>query len=151
MRRTTKGAALTAAVAALVAGGVATAALGGGAGSKAPRVKVTLEEFKIGLSTTKLSPGKVTLAVADKGSYPHQLAVSGPGVNTRTPLTVTLKKGSYRLWCPVGSHASMGMKLTLKVGANGGGTVTPAPVTPPPATTTTGGGGGGYDDPGGGY
>ena len=79
--------------------------------------------------------------------------IAGTGVKTRTAvlapgksarLTVTLKNGSYSIWCPVGNHAALGMKLALKVG--GGAAASSVAATPSPASTTpaaTGDGGGG--------
>jgi uncharacterized cupredoxin-like copper-binding protein len=55
-------------------------------------------------------------------------------------LTVSLKDGSYSLWCPVGNHAALGMKLTAKIGAvaaAGGGTT--GATTGGGATGATGG------------
>lgn len=99
---------------------------------KVPTVAVTLKEYKI-TPAAKLKPGAVTLVVANKGTIPHALAIAGPGLRKKTALvapgktaklTVTLKDGSYSLWCPVANHASLGMKLTAKVGtgAAAGGT-----------------------------
>jgi uncharacterized membrane protein YgcG len=95
-----------------------------------PTVSVTLKEFKVA-TASKLRSGKVTLVVVNKGKIPHALKIAGPGVNAKTAmltsgksarLTVTLKDGTYQLWCPVGNHASLGMKLTAKLGtvASGG-------------------------------
>jgi hypothetical protein len=47
-------------------------------------------------------------------------------------LTVSLGGGSFKLWCPLGSHASLGMKttLTLRGPVVGGTPTTPTPTTP---------------------
>jgi uncharacterized cupredoxin-like copper-binding protein len=105
------------------------------AGTKAARVTVTEVEYKLTLSSSKLAPGKTTLMVVNKGKLAHSLSISGPGLKKRLiagtikpgssrRVTVTLKAGSYTLWCPVPGHAALGMKQTVKVGST---------------TTTTGG------------
>ncbi len=136
------------------AAGAVTVALGGaaigGVVARAqvavPTVTITLKEFKVA-SSTKLVAGKVTLVVVNKGKLPHALRIAGPGVAAKTPmlaagksarLSVTLKDGTTTLWCPVGNHASLGMKMLATLGTSGG------PATPPAPTTTTGGGEGGY-------
>jgi uncharacterized cupredoxin-like copper-binding protein len=120
----------------------------------APSVTVTLKEFEI-TPAAKLRTGKVTLKVVNRGRLPHALAIVGPGVKARThtlaggtsaTLTVTLKNGSYTLWCPVANHAALGMKLTEKLGACAARSAPAAPTTPAPTTTSSGG----YD-PGYGY
>jgi uncharacterized cupredoxin-like copper-binding protein len=105
------------------------------AGTKTARVTVTEVEYKLTLSPSKLAPGKTTLMVVNKGKLAHSLSISGPGLKKRLiagtikpgssrRVTVTLKAGSYTLWCPVPGHAALGMKQTVKVGST---------------TTTTGG------------
>jgi len=137
--------ALAACAAGLAAAGLAAgAALAGGAAAT-KTVTVTLKEFKLVPSTTKLAAGKTTFVAVNRGTFPHALALKGaasgrtavikPGATAR--FTVTLRNGSYTLWCPVGTHASAGMKVTIRVGAaaaGGGGATTSTPTT----TTTTG-------------
>lgn len=147
MRNERKRYAAVAAVFAIALGGAAIGGVVARAQVAVPTVNVTLKEFKV-TPAVKLRAGKVTMVVLNKGKIPHALKVAGPGVNAKTAmlapgksakLTVTLKDGSYSLWCPVGNHASLGMKLTAKIGAvaAGGGTG---------ATGSTGGTGG--TDPG---
>ena len=113
-----------------------------------PTVTVSLKEYKIA-PAHKLTAGKVTLVVANRGKLTHALAIAGPGVNAKTAmlapgktanLTVTLKDGSYSLWCPVPGHAAAGMKLTAKVGAAtaaGGGTAATGAGTAGGTSNTT--------------
>jgi uncharacterized cupredoxin-like copper-binding protein len=142
------------------AAALAALALGAAAAAQAqvavPTVTVAMKEFTLTPSTTRLKAGRVTFVAVNRGKFPHALSIAGSGVKARTAtvapgksarLTVTLKGGTYRLWCPVGTHASLGMELSLKVGGTvatggAGGTVTT------PATTTPDDGG--YD-PGYGY
>jgi Copper binding proteins, plastocyanin/azurin family len=89
-------------------------------------VGVTEKEFSITLSQASFSPASYTFTIQNKGSFPHNLNIEGPGVDTKTSLTlspgqsgmltVTLQKGSYELWCSVPSHKDKGMDLTIKVG-----------------------------------
>ena len=162
MRRTlATRSALAAAAAGIAATGIAATglaaggALAGGSGATVKTVTVTLKEFKLVPSTTKLSAGKTTFVAVNRGKFPHALALKGaatartalikPGATAR--FTVTLKNGNYTLWCPVGTHAAAGMKLTLHVGAaaSGGGGAT---TTSGPLPTTTDGG---YEPPPPGY
>ena len=89
-------------------------------------VGVTEKEFSITLSQASFSPASYTFTIQNKGSFPHNLNIKGPGVDTKTSptlsagqsgmLTVTLQKGSYELWCSVPGHKDKGMDLTIKVG-----------------------------------
>jgi len=89
-------------------------------------VGVTEKEFSITLSQTSFRPASYTFTIQNKGSFPHNLNIEGPGVDTKTSpilspgqsgmLTATLQKGSYELWCSVPGHKDKGMDLTIKVG-----------------------------------
>jgi len=89
-------------------------------------VGVTEKEFSITLSQTSFSPASYTFTIQNKGAFPHNLNIEGPGVDTKTSpilspgqsgmLTATLQKGSYELWCSVPGHKNKGMDLTIKVG-----------------------------------
>lgn len=139
--------ALAACAAGLAAAGLAAgAALAGGAAAT-KTVTVTLKEFKLVPSTTKLAAGKTTFVAVNRGTFPHALALKGaasgrtavikPGATAR--FTVTLRNGSYTLWCPVGTHASAGMKVTFRVGAAtaGGGATTSTRTTTTGSSPTT--------------
>ena len=91
--------------------------------------------------------GRVRFEVKNTGKFPHALSISGAGVKAKTKLIqpgtsavllVTLKSGSYALWCPVPGHAAQGMKSNLSVPATAGGG----------GVTTSGGGGGTTTDGG---
>ena len=143
---------------ALALAGAAVGGLAAGPGAASPKVqvvKVTEKEFSLTPTTKKLSAGKATFVAVNKGTIPHALAIAGKGLKAKTAvvapgksarLTVTLKSGSYNVWCPVGNHAALGMKLALHVG--GGSAASSVAETPSPAATTTpaatGGGGGGW-------
>jgi plastocyanin len=112
------------------------------AGTKAVRVTVVEKEYSLTLKRT-LASGLTTFIVENKGKVGHSLELSGPGLKAKRIvglvgpgktrlLTVTLKGGTYRFWCPVPGHASLGMKATVRVGA----TTTSAQTST--AATTTG-------------
>ena len=141
-------------VAAALAAALAGAALAGVVAHATATVKtinVTEKEFHITLSTRKAAVGPVRFVIKNTGKVGHRLAISGPGLKTKrtalikpgksATLAVTLKSGTYALWCPVPGHAAQGMKTSITVpgsttggsgGSGGGGT------TSTPATTTDG-------------
>jgi uncharacterized cupredoxin-like copper-binding protein len=91
---------------------------------KGVNVQVLLDEYKIHMPTT-IPPGNVTFNVKNTGSHRHTIEISGQGVDARLSpdleagqsgdLRVTLAPGKYKVWCPVGPHESLGMRLELTV------------------------------------
>jgi hypothetical protein len=112
-------------VAALALAGAALGALAGRSNAEKTTVQVTVREYRISLSTTSPARGTVRLVVHNAGRIAHRLSIAGSGLSaTTTPtippgatrsLVVTLRPGSFRLWCPLGSHAASGMKTSLSV------------------------------------
>jgi plastocyanin len=115
-------------------GGSATtgteAAGGGGGGDSGTPIDVTLKDYSIDVASTgSLAPGTYTFQVTNNGPSSHNLTVDGPGVSDKaTPtfaaggsmdLTVTLKNGSYDLFCSVPGHEQLGMDTHLTVGSSG--------------------------------
>ena len=130
-----------------------TAAGGGGGGTtSAPvavsgkKIDVTEKDFSItvaGGATVK--PGTYTFVVVNRGPSSHNLTIDGPGVAGKaTPtsgpgtqtLTVTLKKGTYDLFCSVPGHKALGMDTKLQVGSGGSG----AAAASSTGSTSSGGG-----------
>ncbi|HKV67837.1 MAG TPA: cupredoxin domain-containing protein [Gaiellales bacterium] len=130
-----------------------TAAGGGGGGTTSTpvavsgkKIDVTEKDFSItvaGGATVK--PGTYTFVVVNKGPTSHNLTIDGPGVAGKaTPtsgpgtqtLTVTLKKGTYDLFCSVPGHKALGMDTKLHVGSGGSGTAAASSTT----STSSGGG-----------
>ena len=107
---------------------------GGGGGSASSgaskvsgtRVTVTETEYGLKLSRSSFTPGTYTFVADNKGKITHALSVDGPGVeDARTKniqggqeanLTVTFKKGSYDLYCPITGHKQLGMEKHIQVG-----------------------------------
>ncbi len=107
-------------------------------------VSARLSEWKVELSQGTITAGTVTFTVTNAGSIPHALEIEGQGMEQETPviqpgasatLTLTLKPGTYEVYCPVGndSHKKLGMETHLKVAR-------PAPTTKIQAIRVTGGG-----------
>jgi plastocyanin len=104
----------------------ATAA-GGSSQASGSAVDVTLKDFSIAVAGgSSLAPGTYTFHVTNDGPSAHNLTINGPGVaNQATPtfgsgtkdLTVTLKDGSYELYCSVPGHKQAGMDTNLTVGS----------------------------------
>ena len=96
-------------------------------GSPEPtQVSVRLSEWKVDLSQPTIAAGPVTLVVTNTGQIPHAVEVEGEGIEQETEtiqpgangtLTLTLKPGTYEVYCPVGegSHKKLGMEAHLTV------------------------------------
>ncbi|MFW6061209.1 MAG: plastocyanin/azurin family copper-binding protein [Planctomycetota bacterium] len=91
------------------------------------QVDVGLTEWEIDTAQT-LPPGRTVLQVTNNGNMPHDLAIQGQGLNKQLEpgdayleagqsgtMEIDLQPGEYRVWCPVGNHAGMGMEMTLTV------------------------------------
>ena len=94
-------------------------------GEPAP-MSAKLSEWKVELSRGTITAGTVTFTVTNAGIIPHAFEVEGQGIEKKTDviqpgasatLTLTLKPGTYEVYCPVGedSHKKLGMMTHLKV------------------------------------
>ena len=92
-------------------------------------VHVTLSEWTVRLSVPAVAAGPVRFAVTNTGSIPHAFEVEGQGIERETheiqpgdstTLALTLRAGSYEVYCPIGagSHKKLGMMARLIVGGN---------------------------------
>src|SRR5438093_12689380 len=92
----------------------------------ASTVNVKLSEWNVVLSQASVAAGPVTFVITNAGSIPHGFEVEGQGIEQEIEmiqpgasdtLTLTLKPGSYEVYCPVGSdsHKKLGMDTHLKV------------------------------------
>ena len=106
----------------------------------AQSIPVTLSEWKLKLGRDTVPAGKITFQVKNEGTMTHGFFVRGNGVQQGSPdipvgqsgsLTVTLKPGSYTVYCPLAdlSHRKAGMLATLVV--TGGDATAAAPKKPP--------------------
>jgi uncharacterized cupredoxin-like copper-binding protein len=122
---------------AVVAGACGGNSSGSGSGSTAPTpepsaatsaqtVTFTETEFKIDTASTSLKAGDYTFKVDNKGQFPHDLhiATSDGSEIAKTDVLnagasgtvqVTLKAGTYQIWCAVDAHRARGMQGTLTV------------------------------------
>lgn len=104
--------------------------------ASAQAIPVTLSEWKLKLGRDTVPAGKVTFQIKNEGSMTHGFFVRGNGVQQGSPdiavgqsgtLSLTLKPGSYTVYCPLAdlSHRKAGMLATLVV------TGTDAPAAAP--------------------
>ena len=108
----------------------AAVALAGTPAHRAPgdraAVSAKLSEWKVELSEHTIAAGTVTFTIANVGSIPHGFEVEGNGVEKEIEriqpgasdtLTLTLKPGTYEVYCPVGedSHKKLGMETHVTV------------------------------------
>ncbi len=86
----------------------------------------TETEFKIALSRTSFTPGAYTFTAVNKGKFPHNLIINGPGVSQAKTasllspgqsgsVTVTLQAGTYDVYCGVPGHKAKGMDVHITV------------------------------------
>src|SRR3989454_224396 len=113
-----------------VAGALAPLVLGGPIAHRAPGDPVVVSArvwgWKVALSASTVPAGTVTFTVTNAGTIPHAFEIEGHGIEKQTEqiqpgstatLTLTLKLGTYDVYCPVGedSHKKLGMETHLKV------------------------------------
>jgi len=100
-------------------------------------IPVTLSEWKVKMARDTVPAGKITFQIKNEGQMTHGFFVRGNGVQQGAPdipvgqsgtLTLTLKPGSYTVYCPLAdlSHRKAGMLTTLVVTGD-------APAAKPPA------------------
>ena len=145
----------TAALGALVAAAGAAASLEAvmaapaGASSSTTTVKAVETDFHIALSKKTFTAGRYVFVAVNKGQTTHALQITGPGLSNATTkdiqpgqttkLTVTLKKGTYDVFCPVPGHKMLGMNQNIAVA---GLSVGAAPATTSSGSKSTGSGSG---------
>ncbi|MDQ2809172.1 MAG: cupredoxin domain-containing protein [Chloroflexota bacterium] len=105
----------------------ATAATTGGGATNAAEVQATLKEWALDLNQTSVAAGAVRFVVNNTGKFSHNFTIkdaSGAELgHTSTfaaaagpqTLEVTLKPGTYTVYCSLPGHADRGQKNTLTV------------------------------------
>ena len=107
-------------------GAASTAASGSAGQAEGATVTATEKDFSIQLSRQAFTAGTYTFVAENAGRFPHALEIEGNGLTEKktgvlqpggkSMLAVTLKKGTYELYCPVDGHKDKGMKLEIIVG-----------------------------------
>jgi uncharacterized cupredoxin-like copper-binding protein len=128
--------------------GAALAGVVAHASASAKTITVKEKDYSLILSTRKGAVGPTRFVVKNTGKLAHAFAIAGPGVKTKktktikpgasATLNVTLRSGTYTVWCPMPGHAALGMKATVTVPGNA---AAPTGGTTTGDTTTTSGGG----------
>jgi glucose/arabinose dehydrogenase len=87
-------------------------------------VDVSLLEWSLKPSRTRVPAGQIRLLAENVGATVHELRITGPGIDSDTgqvgpglsgTLELTLGPGTYRLVCPIPGHAEQGMTAELTV------------------------------------
>ncbi len=95
-----------------------------GSGNQGEIIEVELTDFAIEMPSS-ISAGTTTFKVTNQGDAPHNFEIEGNGIEEKLEsnlqpgqsgeLTVDLQPGTYEVYCPVGNHDDLGMKLELTV------------------------------------
>jgi len=108
------------------------------AAAQATAVPVTLSEWKVEMARDTVPAGPVTFRLSNKGTITHGVYVRGDGVEKGSrdipagesaSLTVTLKPGTYEVFCPMSDNSHKMAGMARKLVATGGA-VLPAPKKP---------------------
>ena len=97
------------------------------------RIIAHLEEWRVVLNPARIPAGPVVILVHNGGVVPHAAEIEGHGIERRVSelqpnqydsLVLTLRAGTYEVYCPVGgdSHKRLGMLAHLQVGGPAGTT-----------------------------
>ena len=121
-------------------------------------VTASLTEYHITLSKKSFAPGSYVFVATNNGQTSHALAITGTGKTNKSTamlapgqsanLKVTLRKGSYDIFCPVPGHKALGMNVNITVKTGGGKSTssgsTSSGSTSSSNSTSGGSSGGGY-------
>ena len=112
---------------------LAATAVTAAGGAAAVQAKTTLSlradakgALKFNKTTLRAKPGAVTVRLTNPSGSgkPHAVEIEGKGREKKskvvnpgrsTSVTITLKRGTYEFYCPVGNHRAAGMKGKLIV------------------------------------
>jgi uncharacterized cupredoxin-like copper-binding protein len=97
---------------------------GGGASSNVSLAADPSGALKFDKTALAAKAGNVTITMNNPSPVPHAIAVDGSGVSKsgqtvtmggKSTITVSLKAGTYKFFCPVDGHRAAGMEGTLTV------------------------------------
>jgi plastocyanin len=97
---------------------------GGGASTNLQLAADESGQLKFDKTSLSAKAGNVTITMDNPAPVPHAVAVEGNGVDKdgktvgmggKSTVTVKLKAGTYKFYCPVDGHEAAGMKGTLTV------------------------------------
>jgi plastocyanin len=92
-----------------------------------PALGVREHEYRIGMSRLSVAAGRVIVELDNEGQDGHDLRVAPMGSEApvlsfdelrsgaRATKTLTLRRGTYRLWCSLPGHEAAGMHAVLRV------------------------------------
>ena len=99
--------------------------------ASAARLTVTADEWRLVPSATTIRAGSTSLRYRNIGQYAHNLALrrldsrgrlAGPTLRVATTRpgasrarTLSLRRGTWRMWCTIPNHRPLGMRRTLRV------------------------------------
>jgi plastocyanin len=109
---------------ATIAGALPTAWAGQTAATT--RVQVVEDEWRATPSRSRVRRGTLKLEVVNMGEDDHNLVIARAGGGTRRStgvlrpderetLTLSVRAGTYKLWCSIADHAERGMRSKIKV------------------------------------
>jgi uncharacterized cupredoxin-like copper-binding protein len=102
----------------------APAPSGGGASTNLPLAADSGGQLKFDKTALSAKAGNVTITLDNPSPVQHAIAVDGNGVSKvgstvgmggKSTITVALKPGTYKFYCPVDGHRAAGMEGTLTV------------------------------------
>lgn len=125
----------------LFAAGLLAASAGVGAVYAQSTTTVVMTEFAFNPATLTVPAGRDTFVLNNAGQFPHTLHIEGNGVSVdvapaidggqNATGSVTLRPGTYDIWCPVDGHRDRGMVGTLTVAAAAAGGAAQVPSALP--------------------
>jgi uncharacterized cupredoxin-like copper-binding protein len=106
-------------------GGTSDSARSAASGSSGATLEATESDYRIALSSAAAHAGRVTISVRNAGQVTHDLVMDGPGVADQktallspgqtAQLVVTLRAGTYDVYCDIPGHKQAGMDAKLTV------------------------------------
>jgi plastocyanin len=116
----------------------AVAAFSSVAAAQSVAVPVTLSEWKVEMARDTVPAGPVTFRLSNKGTITHGFFVRGEGIakgsreipaGESASFSVTLKPGTYEVYCPMSDNSHKAAGMVRKLVATGVATP-PAPKKP---------------------